>query len=1036
RVAAIAETADKIADIRQQSADIDLQISNQREQALLNQVQKKADEGLRVITKGASQRELVTAQSLESGLITQEQADAQSLQSAKNRIQAEIQVEQDRIKQLKAKGPLTGEEEASRVEAIQAAELQISQLEKEASADRLAARNEAQQKQLTAIADNADQALGAITAIEEQKQLAIAKLEASGLISKEAAERQKVALSIASSNDQLNAERDRLRKLSSVSLSGDQEKTRLAQVKETQSKIIQLELQAIQSKDEAEQQLLGRIEQAKESSLKSTATSELKAQLAIAQLIEDGAISFEQAEDRKADASLARIESEIAAERSRLAQLSGLSLTGDEETQRLEQVRETQDAITKLELDALEAKEQTRSKLEQRLLDKIQSDQQKGQAAIASGERAKQLKIAQLQESGLITAEAVERQKEEAASARIAAELALEERRLTQLQGTRGLTGDQEKARLEAITESEGAITQLQLQQIEARRSLRLAEENERLTSLKKSQDEALRTLDEAEQHRLILQQSYINEARKGGVGESEIAAKVAGEDIAARKFSAERRLEAERQYLSALEALPQPNDPAVARQREEEIQAARKETSAVVLDLLKLEEEAQKRIQAVALEQINIRRDNLEGLKAIASAATSNEQSLISARQRLAQSQAALDEYNLQKRIDGATTEAERQQLQIQLEQQRAEAVRVRLELERQAFELSQQKALLDAEVEATERQIALEEAIANGETERQIQLKQKLLDLAQQNLDVLQESQGVESKAFDSEQRLEQQKAQDAIASARKPGTDKGGSEKNTPDPLRRRTVSGRGGDGLLGVPRQPFLTGPIGSPPGVLVSPPQQRFGDLSSQVGKIKSDSAGIPSEIAVNKKREEERAAAAAAERAQADEAAAIATKDLVTGLTSLREFVGSVVRTPTILGGPKVKNLFTGGSWGTGELATIAELGPELVAFNSGGAALVPEPGLYRARRGAHVYDAGETAAIMQTTARHYQAQSSYSSPRLEQSQETATLVKEIKSMHKTLAGWLAQIAKQGKPSPFSRPQNAPKSGGDTIILY
>jgi hypothetical protein len=946
RIAAIAESTDKIIDLRTQAADTELQISNQKEQAFLNQTQKRAEEELRIISSGFADKDLAIAQGLEKNLISQEQADAQSLKLAQDKIAAEIELERERIQSLKSKGPLTGEEETSRVEAIQAAEAKITELQTQASKDRLAAREESEQKVLAQISERAQKELDAITSTESRKQLEIARLEEQGLITKEEVEKRKVEASIVSADSQLLAERARLEKLSSVKLTGDREKERLDQVRESQEKIIALELQGIEARENAGKAAIARIQKAQD--------------------------------------------------------------------------------------------------------DQVES--------LTSAETQKQLEIARLEESGVITKEEAERRKEAAAFSRVAGEIQAERDKLAQLNAEAGLSGGAEEARGEAIASAQEKITQLELQQVEKRKALRAAEEASRIAVLKDSQEKALQVLESAEQERLILQQRLINRSRADGVSEVEIAKISADGELQARRKGAEQKLAAEQDYLAKLQALPQPNDPETARQRESEIQAARKGTSALVLELLKIEEEEQKRVQQAAIDQINIRRGELESLKAIATSSVSNEQSLISARQRLSQSQAALDENQIQKRIDAATTEEEKQRLQITLEQQRANAVAVRLELERQAFALSQQKALLDAEIEVAERRIAVEEAIANGETERQIELKRQLLGLAQEQLGVLGDVQKLEAQALSNEQKLAKQQAADAIQAAQEakslakpqaavepqaerkakgkrgddsdPTTDKAvrGDSTTRKSPLRGTTRRGvktektseprdsveerqRRAQGFNpGESVEEFLKRQKEATRGSLQSSSQKVTPQSPSTAGENRQSANSllaalrsqvlkvdiVSSKVAMGSGGAKgsafapysvtpaptgkvlgptsttpataPKALGSASTTPAPDKTDKLAkpVKDLGDAAKKLSKIVGNVVLLP------KPKALFTGGSAKAGTIASVAERGPELVIGTGGQQTLVQSPGLFQFVHDAKVLNASETqVAISNQTNGH-----------------------------------------------------------------
>ncbi|NJR69476.1 MAG: phage tail tape measure protein [Synechococcales cyanobacterium CRU_2_2] len=1087
RQAALKESYAAILALDQELADNQIQSQSLSNQRALDSIQERTDKELGILTRGAGQRDLLISRSLERGSLTQEQADDQRLKLSQERIASEISLERDRLAQLQEQGPLTGEAEDARLEQVESTEQKITDLENQASQERLQARKDANQRALEQISGAAERQIDAATAAELSKQLEISQIEEQGGINQEEVERRKSQATRDRIAGELQAERQRLKQLQGTKLTGEEETQRLEQIRDTEGKITQLQIQAIEERNSLESQQLTNAEQRAAKQASIAASAEARKQLEIAQLLDQGIIDQEEAERRKNQSTLDRIAADLAAERQKLLDLQALQLTGAEEVERIDAVRAAQEAIAQLELQSLEERSNQR-------IQSVQAFAEAELQAITSAEAQKQLEIARLQESGTISSEEAENRKKQAATDRIASEIQLERDRLNQLEAVQ-LVGDAEEQRVDAARQSQERITALELEAIEDRRA-RVAEvEQQQLDNLKKSQEDALIVFEDAATERQILQQRLINEARKGGVSEAELAKFLAETEVATKFESIQQRLDAERQYLADLEALPQPNSPEVAQAREAEIRDARRQTSGLVLELLKAEEEEQKRIHQQAIdqinEQINARKTELDNLKAIATAAVSNEQSLISARQRLAQSQLALTESGLQQRIDAAKTEEEKQRLQIALEKQRAIAVAERLELEKQAFELSQQKALLDAEIEITERQIALEEAIANGETERQIELKRKLLGLAEGQLDVLKESQDIEAEALSNEQKLAKQQAQQAIDKV-KEDKEKDGKTKLS-NPRRRNIVSGRGGDGTLVARRQPFDTSAnripqevaraaLGIGPRDESTEAQKQFYEIGQiaipslaqqlglnserlaqvaeallrptmleQLGGLTSQAIGLrspESEQASTQQIDESIAKAAADEdarrkaerRATADEEAAQAVRGFITNLDGLRAFAnqpqGDLVR---LNGNPRIKNLFTGGPLGAGETATLAEHGPELVQFDNGGMALVQDPGLFRSTQNAQVYDAIATAKMMNSAQRVTPHKATYvqsAGAAIAPGQLSEAMLEEMRAMHKDMGKLLAQIAKQGKPSPFSKGNSGNAKGGDTILFF
>ena len=913
-----------------------------------------------------------------------------------------------------------------------------------------------------------DVAAGQALAIEEQSNRNIIALQLKGKISKEEIEKEKLKATQARIAAELAAEQlllDALNKKGPES-DADAEAARLAAIKESEGKISTLTTQSLEARLQAQQQqgqrALDQVAKQTDERLRTISDAEAGAQLQLARQEERGLIDKEGVERRKAELTANRIDAEISAEKDRIAQLQeqGPLNDPDQEKGRLDQIAESQRKITQLETEGIKQRSEARAAALEADLAKTTEAQDKAVKAATKAEREKNLEIALLLDQGAITAEQAEARKAEASQAGINAQLEAERARLVALEG-RGVeaTADLEKRRQDLIAESQDKIIGLVEQRVQRQEEI----EQKLVEAIKSAQEDALAIVEDASKERELLIQRQVNAARAAGKSEQEIANIRADGDLNSQKEALNARLAAQKQFLAELEALPQANTPEAVDQREESIRAARRETSQVVLELLKLEEDQQKRVAELALQQIAERRTVLEEQSAIVNAANDNRSTLISAQTRLLESQQSLEENGIQRRIDAieaegtsqaaqAQADAARAKLQIELEQTRQQNLEERLVLEREAFDLAQAKAVLDAQIAIAEREIALEEATLNGETEKQIALKQKLLDLEKERLGTIQSAQGLEQQAFANEQTLKEQQAADAVAAAQKQARDaekksREGGESNGASggsrTIRSRTIRSGSTGGLDparaargGLSAEDFLKQnrgfsfqqgandsrskplsefdkfgeAIAKPLKVLETPSSELLGAAGELRRAAKfllgpSDATAFTNTVndanASNSLRgtsdQAERAAferarekARAEEEQQRKQAGALGTPGNIIQLetvaqknklqadsaddsasaiglltTSLETLKTAADDVSTSFGNvPEVKALFTGGPLGSGQVSAIAERGPELVTSRAG-AVLVQTPGIFRASHDSYVYNAADTARIL-----------------------------------------------------------------------
>lgn len=280
-----------------------------------------------------------------------------------------------------------------------------------------------------------------------------------------------------------------------------------------------------------------------------------------------------------------------------------------------------------------------------------------------------------------------------------------------------------EELNLLATTDKEGRERILaQIAQYEAEKADLQAEAHAaEVQQIERAQEEALRAVTAAEQSRLIeLQKLYNSGALRASAFEEK--------KLQASLTRIKAELDAEKDKLAALEALPPLSDPAKERERQKQIFDIRSKIAGQTLQLLQTEEQAYRAYIArirEALEQQNqrianqIERQNqaLQQQTMLYNAlgtALSNQNKLLDARRSLSKASADFVIGSLDTISKLETSEFRRQKLAEATATIRLKALQQELEYERQSVMLNQQQNALALEREKIQNRIAQAQAQA----------------------------------------------------------------------------------------------------------------------------------------------------------------------------------------------------------------------------------------------------------------------------------------------------------------------------------
>lgn len=194
--------------------------------------------------------ELETAQLVNKGAITKEEAEARKLKAAQGRIDAELAAEKTRLAALQNQGPAASPAlEKDRQAKIRQSQQALLQLEVQGEQNRTAQREAIQKAALAKLEKSQEKANAALSLAEKGRLAEIQKLENAGAIS--AAEAQKLRLS--QSSDRIKAElaleQAKLTELQKLDLPPE-EKEKL--IRESKLKTADLQLNLLQAEAQAQ----------------------------------------------------------------------------------------------------------------------------------------------------------------------------------------------------------------------------------------------------------------------------------------------------------------------------------------------------------------------------------------------------------------------------------------------------------------------------------------------------------------------------------------------------------------------------------------------------------------------------------------------------------------------------------------------------------------------------------------------------------------------------------------------------------------
>lgn len=217
---------------------------------------------------------------------------------------------------------------------------------------------------------------------------------------------------------------------------------------------------------------LGNITQAYEAAATDAEAVEEAKQLEIAKIRADGSKSAEEVEALQLDATIARINSQIQAERDKISQLEALAAEGG--NQQVDQsLTEAKNNLIKLETEVLEAEAEKQKGIRESQAEQIQSTFSEASDAIKLAETQRSIEIQQLVNAGAIDETKAQKLRLKAVKDRITQELEAEQARVSALQALPKSGDAGERAQQEA--EIRGAIqatADLQLQLLEAEQDL------------------------------------------------------------------------------------------------------------------------------------------------------------------------------------------------------------------------------------------------------------------------------------------------------------------------------------------------------------------------------------------------------------------------------------------------------------------------------------------------------------------------------------------------------------------------------------
>lgn len=494
-----------------------------------------------------------------------------------------------------------------------------------------------------------------------------------------------------------------------------------------------------------QQETLTQLSKAYEVSSRTIAEAEADKLLEIAKLQESGQISSEEADRQKLEATQERIASEIEAERAKLTELEKLDQNNEDIAR---QTSESRVRLAELETQSLQGEIKQRENSEEESRKKLERTYQESGNKIEQAEADRLKEIASLESSGAIGAEEAQKRRLQAALDRIKAEVQAERKKLQDLEAL-GIQGDpeDERKRQEDIAEARIQVakkeTEALTQEFETRRKIEQLEREKALKDVERSFDNATAVATAAETERLTELQQLLNQ---GLIREEEFNA----EKLQSTRDRISAELQAEREKLSELQALPTASDPDIRESQEKEIRASIQRTADLSLQLLENERQAQQALQQVQVEAIRRTADEeiraqqrvvtgLQDKQAALDAQTrtlERQNDLLNAQADVQQTLASFQQQQGQAQIDRTQRALE---ISRQLNDDQVEGARERRQLERELQSLGFNRNSTEEQILQRRQQIERQIAERNRQAlEAEFALKQRILELDLRRQDI----------------------------------------------------------------------------------------------------------------------------------------------------------------------------------------------------------------------------------------------------------------------------------------------------------
>lgn len=664
--------------------------------------------------------------------LTDEQirAEQEALNSAKRQIDAN----EKQIAALKALAPQSEDQKRAiqeQIAGLEALNAKLStnsgELSKQSGGLTLvASAQQQQQESLNKLTKAYDESTRKISEAEAQKNLEIAKLQESGKIGAQEAEKKQLEATQARIASQIEAERAKLTELEKL----DQTNEDIAkQTSDSRVKLAELETQKLENEiktrenlEEAGRKKLEDDYEASSLKIQQTEADRLKE---IERLESQGVLNDAQAQDRKLQVTLDRINSELDAEKKKLSALEALPTSGDPEAERKKanEISQLRIEIAKKEAEQLQAIREKEDAAREAALKDIEKQFSRVTEAAKAAETDRLIQIQQLLNARQITEERANALRVSATKETIAQELDAEKAKLEELRSLPLPTDpdSREKAEQE-IRDSIQRTADLSLQLLQAEKDARDALIEEQKKQIQDAADAENRAITDANRGL---------EAKKNAVD------------------AVTRSLQQQNTLLSAQFDLE--NAIAELTRTETQIRLDRTERALEISRQLNDDQAEGSR------ERLQLERE----LEALGFSRNSNEEQILRRRQEIERAIAEENIANVRREFD-----QKRQLLQLDLEQQRI-ALR-RSEIEARIAENQARQAVNTAQSNLSQAQLTGDQnAIAAAQQD--VNLAQDSLQLAQENTAATREQVQNFDQIASSQLRILDIQQQSALALAR---------------------------------------------------------------------------------------------------------------------------------------------------------------------------------------------------------------------------------------------------------------------------